>query len=215
VLSRERLGHGFTLVELLIAVTLVAMLIALAAPSMSAYLQNSKVASATQNLYAALQMARAEAIRRNLPVEFVLTDSSVAASDAANGAAPAASGQNWLVRAPRPASGASASAGFDLIDAKAALEGNGSPGAAAVQVLASASPPAALTGLWAFNGFGRMGDGSTTFIFDLSNPRAGSCAVAGNPSVGIRCRRIQVSPGGQILACDPAAAASDNRHCPP
>ena len=45
---------------------------------------------------------------------------------------------------------------------------------------------------------------------DISNPAAGACAPGGP----VRCRRITVSPGGQITACDPGSRPSgDSRAC--
>ena len=62
VLSRPA-PRGFTLVELLVGMTLLAMLMALGAPSMSTYLQNAKIASATSALL--LRRSRPRAPRRS------------------------------------------------------------------------------------------------------------------------------------------------------
>ena len=79
--------RGFTLVELLVGISLLAMLLALGMPSMSQYIQNNKISSAASNYYAGLQLARTEAIRSNVPVEFVLTNGTgVAAAPAIRGA---------------------------------------------------------------------------------------------------------------------------------
>lgn len=211
MLSPDRL-HGFTIVELLVVITLVGLLLALGVPSMSTYLQNSRVAATAQNFYSDLQLARAEAIRRNLPVEFMLTDTSVAASGVEDSAVAGSAGQNWLVRAPNP--DAAASGGYELIDAKAGKEGNGSSGAPSVKVVVTAAS-GTFDGSIVFNGFGQTVDQSAYLInFTLADPNA--CASAGGGGGPIRCRRIRISPGGQIMACDPAVAASDasdTRHC--
>ena len=73
MLSRPGTG-GFTLVELLVGLTLVGVLIALGPPAMSNYLQNSKIAQRDLGLLLAIQTARTEAIRRNVLTQFVLTD---------------------------------------------------------------------------------------------------------------------------------------------
>lgn len=196
VLSAGR-AYGFTLIELLVGITLLAILLGLGAPALGNYLQNSKLASAAASYFNGVQMARTEAIRRNLKTEFILTDTPVSASDAANTAVLSSSGKNWIVRA---ASGA----GHSLVEAKAGAEGEGSAAAPAVQV--SATAPAI-----PFNGFGATADG-LSYTIDISNPAAGACAPGGT----IRCRRIIVSPGGQVAACDPAASAAlgDSRGCP-
>jgi type IV fimbrial biogenesis protein FimT len=187
-------SRGLTIVELLVGITIVGLLLGLGAPAMSTYLQNSKLASATASYYNGIQTARTEAIRRNVRTEFVLTNTSIAASDPANNALPAATGTNWIVRA---ASGGA----YSLVEAKAGGDGSGSA-TTAIQVSSSASAIQ-------FNGFGAAGGGP--YQIDIRNPSAGTCGVY------IRCKRITVSAGGQVAACDPAAsaAAGDSRACPP
>jgi type IV fimbrial biogenesis protein FimT len=194
-------ARGFTLVELLVGITLLAVLLGLGAPAMSTYLQNSKLASAAASYFNGLQVARTEAIRRNVRTEFVLTDTPVSTADLANALTPVATGKNWVVRA---ASGAAAGTFEAAIDAKDGAEGSGGPGTA-IQVSTSAS------GVIAFNGFGATAD-QAPYSIEITNPAAGACVEMGGP---IRCRRINISPGGQIHACDPAASAviGDNRAC--
>jgi len=131
--------RGFTLVELLVGLTLLAVLLGLGVPAMGTYLQNSKLASAAASYYSGLQIARTEAIRRNVRTEFVLTDTPVSTANLANVAGADISGRNWLVRA---ASGAA----FVAVEAKAGAEGDGNAAAAAIQVTGSASAPAVIDG---------------------------------------------------------------------
>ena len=191
--------RGFTLVELLIGMTLLAVLIGLGAPAMGTYLQNSKLASVAASYFSGLQMARSEAIRRNVRTEFVLTDDPVSTPDLANALTPAAGGRNWVVRAASgPGTFASA------VEAKAGAEGEGSPAATAIVVTGSA--PAV-----PFNGFGATADGAA-YSIEITRPGGGTCVHLGGT---VRCRRINVSPGGQITSCDPAAASAvgDSRAC--
>lgn len=198
----RRARRGFTLIEVLVTMSILALLLALAAPAMGTYVQNSKLAAVTSSIYAAVQTARAEAIRRNVQAQFVLTDTPVSTADIANTLVPAVAGRNWVVRA---ASGAA----FEPIESKAGAEGAATTVAPAVQVAGAASAPVAFDGTIPFNGFGQPPTG-VRYALEISNPSGGLCAVAGGP---IRCRRIVVSAGGQITACDPAAPAGDSRAC--
>lgn len=67
---------GFTLVELMIGIVILAILAAVAVPSFQTWLLNSQVRNAAESISNGLQRARAEAVGRNTDVEFVLTDTS-------------------------------------------------------------------------------------------------------------------------------------------
>lgn len=67
------LPRGFTLVELLVTLALVAIMASLAAPSLAQMIGNYRVRSAAGAMVEAMQYARAEAMRRNTSVRFTLT----------------------------------------------------------------------------------------------------------------------------------------------
>lgn len=62
------INKGFTLVELLIALAIAAILITLAVPGLQSFLQNNKIVSATNKLSASLNLARLEAVKRGVKV---------------------------------------------------------------------------------------------------------------------------------------------------
>ena len=59
---------GFTLVELMVIMAVIGILAIIAVPSMTALINNSRAAGQAEELVASLQLARAEAIRRNARV---------------------------------------------------------------------------------------------------------------------------------------------------
>jgi len=79
VLIVHNAQRGFTLVEVMITLTVLALLITLGAPNFFEWLQNQKTRAATEAVLNGLQVARSEAVRRNLAVQFKLT--AVPASD--------------------------------------------------------------------------------------------------------------------------------------
>jgi type IV fimbrial biogenesis protein FimT len=64
------LQRGFTLIEMLITIAIVALLATLAAPSFKVMLANAQIRTAAQAMSDGLQLARVEAIRRNERVIF-------------------------------------------------------------------------------------------------------------------------------------------------
>lgn len=68
-----RPSHGFTMIEILIAVAVLALVLSLGVPSFMVYIQNSKVRNGADAVLNGMQLARSEAIRRNKRVEFQLS----------------------------------------------------------------------------------------------------------------------------------------------
>jgi len=67
----KRSEAGFTLIELMIVLVIIAMVFILGMPSYSAWIQNSRIRNAAESVHNGLQLARSEAVRRNAQVNFV------------------------------------------------------------------------------------------------------------------------------------------------
>lgn len=57
--------RGFTLVEILVVLTISAILLAAAVPAMQGLIQSNRITGGTNELLSSIQMARSEAVRRN------------------------------------------------------------------------------------------------------------------------------------------------------
>lgn len=68
---RRLRADGFTMVEVLITIAVLGILIMLAMPSFGEWLQNQQLRAGAEASLNGLQVARAEAIRRNLQVQIV------------------------------------------------------------------------------------------------------------------------------------------------
>ena len=63
---------GFTMIEMVVTLSILGILIAIAVPSMSGWLANNRVRTTAQSLLNGMQLAKAEAIRNNQRVRFSL-----------------------------------------------------------------------------------------------------------------------------------------------
>lgn len=71
-MRRQSEQRGFTLIELMVVITILAVLATLGIPSLMEMLQNTQVRTAAESILDGLQVARSEAVRRNAHTQFVL-----------------------------------------------------------------------------------------------------------------------------------------------
>lgn len=198
---KTRHSRGFTMIELMIGIVILAVLIATGFPAFTTYMDNSRVRSSAESFITGMQLARSEAVRRNAQVEFLLT------SDEARGINVettnlSATALNWIVRVDITATGL-----HEYVEGKSWFQDSGQN--------ASATPRVTVDGTVAsitFNGLGATNLGAQA-TFDFKNPTGGACAGASTPGP-IRCLRVVVAVGGQARMCDPAVSATgDTRSC--
>ena len=195
---QPRRQRGFTLIELMVTITLLGILLSLAAPSFSLWTRNARVRTVSDTLQTGARLAQTEAVRRNRQVVFFLTND--AGCSAAT--APAANGAFWAIRTVPLTTGDPA----DTVRC-----GNLADSAGGVTL----AGPTAIC----FNSMGRQvanaspGAGTATCTLAASGLSSYDVAALGSD----RPLRVLVTVGGQVRQCDPArtlsATAPDG--CPP
>lgn len=97
MLAAARKSTGYTMVEVVVVVAIVGILAAAAVPNFSQWIANSRVRTTAEAIQNGLMLAKAEAVRRNTKVQFVLTDTVPAAANV-NSITASTSGRSWVVR---------------------------------------------------------------------------------------------------------------------
>ena len=86
-MRRKGSTAGFTLIELLIVVALSAIMMTLAVPSFQTMIANNRITSHTNELVMAINMARSEAVKRNVRVILCRSADPVASPPSCGGSA--------------------------------------------------------------------------------------------------------------------------------
>ena len=181
--------RGYGLIEMMIAIAIVAVLAVLGTPMYVSWLSSTRIRSAAESVQNGLRLARTDAVQSARPARFEL----------------AAGGAGWTVCVPRDmtpdtcASPQSTSQSHDAQDGFARVR-VGATADAAVPLNSDVSTlPAGQKGV-TFNAFGRVLAGTTALTkIDISSDAAGA-------------RRLvtSISPGGSVRLCDPALRQSEH-----
>lgn len=70
----KRLQYGFSLIELMVALAIAIILMGVAMPSFALWMTNTRIKSTAESMLSGIQLARAEAVRKNVRTRFQLTD---------------------------------------------------------------------------------------------------------------------------------------------
>lgn len=75
-----RVGKGFTLIEMMLVISIMGILLAIAAPSFTMFFEKFRTKRAAETLAGSLYVAKSEAIKRNQVVSLVVTASNSGAT---------------------------------------------------------------------------------------------------------------------------------------
>ena len=192
-------GRGFSLVELLVAVSVVAILMAMAIPSFTTWIRNARVRAVAEALQSSIRLAQAEAQRRNQSVVLFRTNSK----DCLTTATADATGAQWQIRSvPNP------------------LMTDDNPEAIQCGVLTDVSTGIQLSTPTQTTALCFAGDGRQT---TLTNPAAiGLDCTASAATYRVepaassaenRPLRLDVSLSGAVRMCDPGKASTAPDGC--
>lgn len=198
LITRIARQRGVSIIEVMIAVTILIILLMVGLPSYSVWLQNTKIRTGAESILAGLQLARNEAVRRNTVVRFQFVNNFSSSCSLSSNSG------NWIVSIDDPTNNChiapSDTTAPRTIQSKPAIEG--SPD---VTIAATNSAGVASTFV-AFNGLGRI-----TATTQIARIDIDSSVLAATDS---RDLRILLTPGGQIRMCDPNVSnTADTRYC--
>lgn len=189
-IAANRRQGGMTIIEIAVVLTIAALVYALGVPMFSVWIANTHTRTAAEGLYNGVQLARAEAIRRNRAVQ--ITFDPAAAPAWTMGCVVAIDAGTPNVDDPGDCLG--------VIQTRAAGEVSNQP-----QFVPVPADAVTIT----FDALGRVilnADGSATPTqIDVSNP---ILAAADR-----RDLRLVFGPGGDVRMCDPLVTGTDPRRC--
>jgi len=189
--------RGLSLVELMVALTILGFALMMALPSMSSWLQNSKLRSAAESIMSGLQLAKSEAVSRNALVRFQLT------STLDNSCVLSTESPNWVINTDTDtAAGKCGAAPSDTASPFIVHKRDPAKDPSGLVVASDASSIV-------FNGLGRPTAAAGVNINFLIND-ASDCAASGG---SVTCLRVVVSPAGQIRMCNPKFSLPDPQGC--
>jgi type IV fimbrial biogenesis protein FimT len=210
VSGRPSRSQGFSLLELLIVIAVIGLLFSMIQPTFQQWIANTQVRNRAESFHVGLRTAQVEALKRNAPVDFIMTAMlPVGATSASTmpSSSGSTSGSNWIVQQdPTSSSGSST---LFIMGNKANTSAN------SVQI--DTSFDTGFSGVVQFNGLGRMNIGSPTPVSLTPIPTAAPLKFvfsSSNANANLTLW-ITVTAGGQLRECQklPALPAGDPQGC--
>ena len=180
----RRAARGFTLIELAITLAVLGILISYGLPQFTAWINNTKIRTTAEGIANGVQLARAEAVRGNQRVQFVLGNAGGASS--------------WTVSS------------IGTGNALTTIQQRPPEGSTSVTIAVTPSGADTVT----FNGLGaalaqNWIDGSAPITqIDVCT------SATNVSSSEIRKMRIAIGTGGTVRMCNPALSSPDPQACP-
>jgi type IV fimbrial biogenesis protein FimT len=179
--------RGLTLVEIMIALAIVAALLAAGLPAFRTMILNGQIRAVAESVQAGVTLARSEAVRRNAPMRFQFVDNLTASC------ALSTTSTTWMVSLRDVTGRCDIPPTDDAPSPNPVTKSFANNASRASVVVASGA---------SFVTFTPLGQASSALQIDINATSAsGTCAESSGDA---RCLRVLVSIGGQTRMCDPA-----------
>ncbi|WP_439587205.1 GspH/FimT family pseudopilin [Hydrogenophaga sp.] len=180
---------GFTLIELMVGVAIMAILLAVGVPSFQSAVASNRLTSSTNDVVSALALARTEAIRRGTRVTMCKSANATGCTTAGSWA------QGWIifVDTTRSSADAAVDGGEAILASNAAASGN-------IAMLGSSGVPNFVS--FASDGQAKLMNGAS---------QAGTlrvCSTAASLADTRRARDIAITASGRVTTTTPASVAA-------
>lgn len=199
----RRRARGVTLIELLVGLSILGLLMVMAAPGLAEWFANTRLRNTAEALATSLQTAKGEAVARNARVRFQLT------STLGNDCVINDSGPHWVVNLdpdaePAAVAGQCGAAPSDTDAPRLLSRHDGREGAATTVIAGSAQTVV-------FNGLGRVAPlPAGDIVFEVRAADEADCVAQGGTRT---CLRVVVTPVGGVRTCNPSATQPNPGAC--
>lgn len=198
---RQTDSGGFTIIELVITMAVLAVLAMMAIPNMAAWIANSKVRTVAESLQNDLRTAQGEALKRSHQVAFVLT-SKTSLATGTTAYSPSTDGNNWYTDVV-PVT--------DSEDAKVTVVQVNEIGSQYGVTLSTSNSGTSFAAL-CFNSEGRLASNTSTNVGADCTVPSGTNLMTFDVSLSGSDRplRVEVQQGGKVRICDPSQTLSSD-----
>ena len=187
-------SRGLTLLEMMVSLAILAIVLAVAIPSMQSWVQNQRLYNLSESLLNGIKTAQMEAVKSNMPVTFWMVSSLNADCSLYASGSP-----SWIVgtqaNLPEGVTNPTNECSENFIQKNEGIKSDG--------VAISITPNNA--NCLAFNGFGQVFNTGATCATQITSI---------DLSVADTNRKIRITlTGGAIGTCNPDIASTDARGC--